>query len=66
MKWDVTKEILYILYDMIEKLIITIFLKGFFNGKKLKLIYVLNILCLQYGTTTESKEKKKVIIHVRN
>ena len=35
-------------------------------AKKLQLIYVLNILCLQYGTTTESKEKKKVIIYVRN
>ena len=37
--------------------IIYIFLKGFLDGKKLQLIYVLNILCWQYGTRCYNRIK---------
>ena len=68
-----SKEIFYVLYDMIEKIIKSLyylyFFKRVFGWEKSYSLYMFWIFYVDntvLGVTTESKEKKRGIIYVRN
>ena len=64
-KWnEMLQEILYSLYDMIEKIIKNLYclyflIKRLFGWLKKLQLYVLNILCRQYGTRCSNRIKRE-------